>query len=102
MPPQYQLPPDQPVINMDASDLGESHWRRVNVGELIKTHYQAYVLLPPAGWRLSVFFTSDNQKVTGRTHYRAPASLRAWLQVLPEVVRKWYKRLTSKDSELNP
>lgn len=89
----YQLPAYQPVIPFDDSQIGRG-WRRVSVGEVIKPSFQAYVLMPPnPGWRIS---SCDGMKVTGMTHYRAPASLRAWLTVAPQIARKWYSRLTQK------
>lgn len=90
------LPPNQPVVGMD--DVGKG-WRRVSVGEKVKTYYQAYMLAPGTpGWRLSSFYTSEQFINQGRSHYRAPASLKAWLTILFPLIRKWFRGLFSADS----
>jgi hypothetical protein len=95
-----ELPPYQSVVNVDAEMLGEQHWRRVSVGERVKSYHQAFILVPgpTGGWQLSSFCTADKQIVTGRTVYRAPASLRAWLSVAwpvtKKLVRRWMQRKT--------
>lgn len=86
-----------PVVSVDADTLDERRWRRVAPGEQVKTWFQAYILMPPrAGWRLSTFWTSDNQRVTGRTAYRAPSSLTAWCEVVPQVTAKAWRHWFSK------
>ncbi len=94
----YTLPPYQPVVAVDANTLDERHWRRVSVGEVVHTHWQAYLLIsgPGGGWQLTSFWTKDGQRVTGRTVYRAPASLSAWLSLAAPLVRKWWARLTGQ------
>jgi hypothetical protein len=81
-----------PVITPDADEADEKHWRRTAVGEQIKSAWQAYILLPQPHWRISAFYTSDREVVSGRTSYRAPNSLKAWCSVLPELTRKWVRR----------
>ncbi len=93
----YTLPPhpgQESIVPIDAQVLDEAHWRRLSVGELIRAMDQAYVLMPPAGWRMSCFVAAHGQKVTGITVYRRPASLRAWLSVawpafVKIVSRRW-------------
>lgn len=86
--PPEQLAPNQPTIPVES--VGEG-WRRVSIGEPIKSSYQAFTFAPGARkpeWRLSSFYSAEGEKVTGRTHYRAPASVRAWLSVLPRLAIK--------------
>ena len=92
---------DQPitffVVGIDADTLDERHWKRLSIGTLIRAMDQAYILMPPfPGWRMSCFFASDGQRVTGRTTYRRPASLRAWLSIALPLARKLWKRWTKK------
>ncbi len=91
--PQFNLP----VVGVDADTLDERHWRRMSIGEPIVTACQAFCFMPPnTGWHISAFFTSDDQKVTGRTSYRAPASFKAWWEIAPQVIGKWWARWRGK------
>ncbi len=90
------LPDHQPVVAIDAQGLDEAHWERLSVGDCVRTADQFFRLMPPTGWVIGSFFTSDKQKVTGRTTYRRPASVRAWLEVAPQVARKLWQRWTQK------
>ncbi len=95
-PTLYPPEPQLPVFNVDAELLDERNWRRVSTGGVVRTHFQAYLLLPQGGWQLTSFFTSDGQKVTGRTAYRSPTSLKAWLSIARPLAAKWWNRWRSK------
>lgn len=89
------IPPHHPVITPDAREAEEHLYKSVPVGALIRTWYESYLLLPPPRWQITAFFTSDGERVSGRTSYRRPASLRAWARILPKVAAKWWKRWTA-------
>ncbi len=93
----HSLPLYQPVITLDDEQIGRG-WRRVAVDEVVKTYFQSYLLIPQPHWALTSFYTDKGIKVTGRTHYRAPASFGAWLSVawpvLCKVVRRWTESKT--------
>lgn len=93
------LPSHESIVPIEDSDIGRG-WRRVATGEPIKTWMEAFILFPPAGWRLSSFFTSDKQYVTGRTVYRSPASIAAWASLIAPLARKWWDSWTKTPSTL--
>ncbi len=87
------LPPYQPIVGANAQELDESHYERLNINDLIRTYDQCYLLVPSPHWVISSFFPKDKQKVTGRTTYRRPNSLRAWVQIAPQVAGKVWANL---------
>ncbi len=96
--PAYHIPMDplptyQPVIGLDDGQIGTG-WRRVAVDEVVKTYFQSYLLVPRGHWALTSFYTKQGVKVSGRSHYRAPASLSAWLSVAWPVLCKLVCRWT--------
>lgn len=94
----YTLPPhlgQHPIVGLDDDQIGRG-WRRVAIGEVVKTHYETWLLLPHPHWALGAFFTSDGYRNKGVTHYRAPSSVRAYLSVALPCARKWWARLTQK------
>ncbi len=90
----YTLPPHPgqvPLVGLDDDQIGRG-WRRVSTGEVIKTHYEVWLLLPHPHWALGSFFTSQGYRHRGVTHYRAAASLGAYFSVALPVARKWWSR----------
>lgn len=91
--PQPPIPTQLPLTSIE--DVGRG-WRRVSLNEPIKSCYQCYSTLPaagmgigkPRGWKLGTFYTREGRLHIGATHYRAPASLRAWATVLLPLVAK--------------
>ncbi len=75
----YNLPPHIPVVTVDADTVDERHYRRLQVGEVVRPWCEAYLLMPTPHWRLA---SCVGDKVSGRTAYRAPISLRAWVRIL--------------------
>lgn len=92
---QPPLPINQPIVGLEDDQVGRG-WRRVSVNELVRTHYETYLLLPRPHWALGSFFTSDGYRNRGVTHYRAPASLSAWASLVAPLARKWWFRFTHK------
>lgn len=81
-----------PTLFMAPSET-DPGWRRVETGETVKTHFQAYLISPPeARWAISSFWSSEGFVNRGRTHYREAVSLGAWLTVAPQLARKVYRR----------
>ena len=93
-PSSFGLPEHMPVMNISDEDVGRG-WRRVAYGELVRTHYQALLMheMPGPRWRICSYFTDDGYHTKGLTHYRAPASIGAWLSVAPQVIGKWTTRI---------
>jgi hypothetical protein len=97
----YQLPPHlhhESVFTVDSQMLDERNWKRLPAGTLIRSFDQFFLLMPPAGWAMSNFVAADGQRVTGRTVYRRPRSLRAWLTVALPAARKVVSRFFTRQS----
>lgn len=88
------LPPNQPIFAPDEVGAG---WRRVRVGEVVKTHYQYFALHPRVTWKLSAYFTAEGLVNDGRATYRGPVSLRAWGVVMWALVPKLWKHYVKKE-----
>lgn len=99
-PTEPPIPAQLPMTSIE--DVGAG-WRRVSIGEQIKSSFQCYSTLPasgvgmgkPQGWKLGAFYTREGYTHQGASHYRAPASLRAWLTIaIPlaaKLVRGYWK-----------
>jgi len=83
-----QMPPNLPVAIPEEVGAG---WRRVDIGERVRSHYQSLCFAPSVGWRLTV---CPGIVHDGRTTYRRPASVRAWFTVAAQMVRKFWRKLT--------
>lgn len=81
-----------PSINISDQET-DPGWRRVGIGDIIKTHYQTYSFGPEVGWRISSFWSVEQFKNSGRSNHRRPVSLHAWSEVIPQLLRKWYNRI---------
>ena len=93
---QDQIPINLPIVNLRPTEIGAG-WTRVEVGAPIKTSYQLFAwFVDPPDWVISSFFTSDKEKNSGRQVYRRPSSLRAWVSLLPSLIRKYLRRWAGK------
>lgn len=81
--------PNYPVFTPDGVDA--KGWRIPSIGEPIRTYWMAYVLQPKPQWRISAYWTHQKVLHEGYTHYREPASVRAWMTVLKPLTIKWFK-----------
>lgn len=81
-----------PTINITNEET-DPGWRRVETGEVVKTYYQCYYFAPEVGWRLSSFWTVEEYRNRGVSNYREPASVKAWLIILPQLVKKVWARV---------
>ena len=86
--PPDQLPPNLPTFL--AEDVGEG-WRKPSFGEIVQTHWEHLSLYPTVERKLTAYFTKEGLKHDGRTNYRVPASGRAWLRVIRQIPRKWWR-----------
>ncbi len=85
--------PNLPTVPMH--DVGQG-WRRVAIGEPIRSSFQCYSMVPqcgvgigkPRGWQLGSYYTREMMVNQGGAHYRAAASLRAWLSICVPLTRK--------------
>ncbi len=93
--PTFPVPPNVSVVSLSDEEIGRG-WRRVSTGEAVKTWFEVFILVPSPHWRLSSYFTTEGLVVSGRTIYRAPASLGAWCHVLRPLARKWWQRWTNR------
>ncbi len=95
IPPEsdLHLPKNMPTFFLADADIGEG-WRVVPTGTLVRSSYQVFSLYPP-GWRISSYSTRDRYHSNGASYYRAPASVKAWCTVLPQMVAKAWGRWTS-------
>lgn len=80
----YPLPSNLPVLDLDDKEIGAG-WRRVSVGETVRPWFEVFLLVPGPHWALT---SCAGDKVSGRSHYRAPASLGAWCRVLWALARR--------------
>lgn len=83
--PPDQLPRDQPVATPDDPSPG---WRRINLGEVVRSYDQVWAWMPRPHWRLSSYYTAEGLVHDGKATYRRPASVRAWANVLFPVIAK--------------
>lgn len=72
-------------------------WRRVGIGETVKTYYQVYSFFPIIGWKICSYWTNENFVNKGVSNYRQPVSIKAWLTVFPQLMRKQWRHLTKQD-----
>lgn len=88
---EADLPRNLPTLNITNEEM-EPGWRKVPVGALVKTWYQAFSLFPRPEWKLCAYMSSERFINQGFANYRAPASLGAWVIVLCALPRKLYRR----------
>jgi len=88
------IPKNLPVFNLGPGETGPgTGWTSVGTNVLVRTTDQVYRLHPRVGWQLSAYFTSEHFANPGLSHFRRPASLRAWLTVLVALPRKYWRKL---------
>lgn len=90
------IPPDitVPTVSISAQET-DPGWRRVETSEIVKTYFQTYSFYPEPAWRISAYWGSEGLINRGTANYRSPQSIRAWLTVLPQLVRKVYRRVVN-------
>lgn len=98
--PQASIPAQLPMTSIE--DVGHG-WRRVSIGEPIKSSFQCYSMLPQGGlgigkargWQLGAFYTREGYTHLGAAHYREAVSLRAWcviaLPLAAKLARGYWK-----------
>ncbi len=86
MEPIYQIP----MVSLNDNQVGKGY-RRVNIGEPLKTSYEVYLITDRSGWVLTSFYTKDKQVNNGVSNYREAVSLGARLKGLPALLGKVWK-----------
>lgn len=82
-----------PIVSLKSTQFGKG-WSQVGVGEPVKSHYQYLAFhLDPPHWVLSNFFTREKLINAGRSYYRKPSSLGAWLSLIYPLIKKYIKEL---------
>lgn len=77
--PPGVMHPNHPVASAPEDD--ERGWRRLSIGEPVRSYSMVYAFYPRPHWRLSSYFGAEKLINDGKSQYRNPASFWAWLSI---------------------